>query len=71
MYLIFAQRNALIVGQNVTEVIHRSHTEKYSCHVELSTRLESFEQQSDHIVAQLVKTTNAGQEVSETLLVSF
>ncbi|KIM82983.1 hypothetical protein PILCRDRAFT_53725, partial [Piloderma croceum F 1598] len=43
-------RNALIIGQNVTEAILRSHIEKYSCHVELSTRLESFEQQSDHVV---------------------
>jgi 2-polyprenyl-6-methoxyphenol hydroxylase-like FAD-dependent oxidoreductase len=68
---MYRQRNGLIIGQNVTEAILRSHIEKYSCHVELSTRLQSFEQQSDHVIAQLVKTTDDGQEVPETLSVQF
>jgi len=64
-------RNGLAVSQSVTEAILRSHIEKYSCHVELATRLQSFEQKSDHVVAQLVKTTDDGQEVPETLSVKF
>src|ERR1700729_3211077 len=65
------QRNGLTIGQNVSEAILRSHIEKYSCHVELATRLQSFEQKSDHVVARLVKTTDDGQEVPETLSVQF
>ena len=74
MYLMMRliwQRNGLAVSQSVTEAILRSHIEKYSCHVELATRLQSFEQKSDHVVAQLVKTTDDGQEVPETLSVKF
>jgi flavin-dependent dehydrogenase len=63
--------NALTIGQDATEAILRSHIEKYSCHIELATQLQSFEQHSDHVVAQLVKTTDDGQEVPETLSVSF
>jgi hypothetical protein len=55
----------------VSEAIFRSHIERYSCHVELATRLQSFEQKSDHVVAQLVRTTDDGREVPETVSVSF
>lgn len=74
MYLtlrLIWQRNGLTIGQNVTEAVLRSHIEKYSCHVELATRLQSFEQKSDHVVARLVKTTDDGQEVPETLSVKY
>jgi 2-polyprenyl-6-methoxyphenol hydroxylase-like FAD-dependent oxidoreductase len=65
------QPNGLFIGQDVTESILRSHLEKHSCHVEFATRLESFEQQSDHVDAQIIKTMVDGQEISETLSVCF
>jgi 2-polyprenyl-6-methoxyphenol hydroxylase-like FAD-dependent oxidoreductase len=55
----------------MSEAILRSHIEKYSCQVELATRLQSFEQHSDHVDAQLIKTTEDGQEISETVSVRF
>jgi 2-polyprenyl-6-methoxyphenol hydroxylase-like FAD-dependent oxidoreductase len=71
VFNFLGQRNALIVGQSATEAVLRSHIEKYSCHVELATRLQSFEQKSDHVVARLVRTTDDGREVPETLSASF
>lgn len=65
------QANGVLIGQERTENILLSHIEKYSCHVELGTRLQSFEQFADHVVAHLVKTTEDGREVLETLSTNF
>lgn len=44
------------MGQNNAEAILRSHLAKYGCEVELGTSLSSFQQDEDHVTANLLKT---------------
>ncbi|KAF8712021.1 hypothetical protein AX14_013156 [Amanita brunnescens Koide BX004] len=62
--------NPRFCGQPALEGVLRSHLEKYGCTVELSTALESFEQNDDHVLAKLVQTID-GKEVSETFKASY
>lgn len=49
-----------MLAQNRSEEILRSHLLRHSCQVETGTKLVSFEQQSDHVVACLVKGSDEG-----------
>lgn len=61
------QPNALLLSQERTEAILRSHLEKQGCHVELCTELRSFEQHTDHVIASLVRK-DGNEEYSETVV---
>jgi 2-polyprenyl-6-methoxyphenol hydroxylase-like FAD-dependent oxidoreductase len=56
----------LRMGQAHAESILRSHLEKFDCQVELATKLTSFEQNVNHVMADLVMTRD-GQEITETV----
>ncbi|GBE86251.1 predicted protein [Sparassis crispa] len=58
--------NALMLGQESSESILRTHIEKLGSHIELSTELRSLEQTADHVVAHLVKICG-DEEISETV----
>ncbi|KAH9944586.1 monooxygenase [Amylocystis lapponica] len=53
--------NAAMLGQESVEAILRSHLEKLGVHVEDGTRLQTFDQHSDHVIAHTVKE-DAGEE---------
>ena len=55
----------MAISQASTESILRSSLEKHNCKVELATKLVSFEQTSDYVVANLAVTRD-GKEVRET-----
>lgn len=59
------------IGQERTQNILISHLEKYKCYVETGTRLQSFEQQPDHVVVHLLKGADDGREISETVTTKF
>ena len=59
-----------MIGQNVSEGILRSHLEKYGCSVELGTKLQSFEDDGERVLAKLIKTKD-GEEISETFEASY
>ncbi|OCH86249.1 monooxygenase [Obba rivulosa] len=52
----------LIIGQEHTEAILRSHLAKLGCHVELGAELISFEQHPDHVIAQVRKVQDSSIE---------
>ncbi|OBZ66925.1 Pentachlorophenol 4-monooxygenase [Grifola frondosa] len=58
--------NAVLIGQDHSEAILRSHLAKYGCHVELGTELRTLEQFPDHVLAHVVKT-DGGVERTETI----
>ncbi|KAH9943980.1 monooxygenase [Amylocystis lapponica] len=53
--------NRALLGQESLEAILRSHLEKLGVHVEDGTRLQTFEQHSDHVIAHTIKE-DAGEE---------
>ncbi|OCH84474.1 hypothetical protein OBBRIDRAFT_741568, partial [Obba rivulosa] len=52
----------LVIGQEHTEAILRSHLAKLGCHVELGAELISFEQHPDHVVVQVRKVQDSSIE---------
>lgn len=56
----------MIHGQQHTEAALRSHLERHGIHVELATELHSFERNSDHVIAHIVKTSDDA-EIQETV----
>ncbi|THH18854.1 hypothetical protein EW146_g2205 [Bondarzewia mesenterica] len=58
--------NAVMIAQDRTEAILRSHLRSFSCAVELGTRLLNFEQSSEYVDARIVKVVE-GNEVHETV----
>ncbi|KAM6497340.1 FAD binding domain containing protein [Amanita muscaria] len=62
--------NALVVGQDMQEQTLRSHIAKYSCHAELNTELQFFEQHPDHVTATLVHH-NGSEHDSTTEIAEF
>ncbi|KAH7908660.1 monooxygenase [Hygrophoropsis aurantiaca] len=58
--------NAAMLAQSRTVAILRSYLQTFSCDVELGSRLVSFDQKTDHIVAHLAKTVD-GVEVQEAV----
>ncbi|EED83885.1 hypothetical monooxygenase [Postia placenta Mad-698-R] len=59
--------NPLMLGQSKAEQVLREHLAAYGCHVERGTELCSFEQNTEHVVAHLVKRDD-DQEVAETVV---
>ncbi|KAH9943975.1 monooxygenase [Amylocystis lapponica] len=53
--------NSVLLGQESVEAILRSHLEKLGVRVEDGTRLQTFEQHSDHVIAHAIKE-DAGEE---------
>ena len=64
------QGNPKFLGQPTLEAILRSHMEKYGCFVEMETRLESFEDNGERVLAKLVKSKD-GEEVTEIFEASY
>ncbi|KAH7925393.1 hypothetical protein BV22DRAFT_1129057 [Leucogyrophana mollusca] len=62
--------NAAMIAQARTVTILRSHLHAFACDVELGTRLVSFDQKADHVVANLAKMID-GTEVMETVKVGW
>ncbi|KAG2063495.1 hypothetical protein BDR04DRAFT_404281 [Suillus decipiens] len=44
-----------MIGQRLLDVVMRRHLEKFSCSVEVDTKLRSFEQSDEGVVAVLMK----------------
>ncbi|KZP26592.1 hypothetical protein FIBSPDRAFT_918099 [Athelia psychrophila] len=63
--------NGMHIGQERTQNILISHLEKYACHVEFGTHLQSFEQHPNHVVVHLLSAVEDGREVPETVDASF
>ncbi|KAF7982425.1 hypothetical protein HWV62_28549 [Athelia sp. TMB] len=63
-------RTMLLMGQNSAEEILRSHLAKFGCEVELGTTLSSFQQDSEHVTAVLVKTVD-DKETTESIEVDW
>ncbi|KAH9944589.1 monooxygenase [Amylocystis lapponica] len=53
--------NSAMLGQESVEAILRAHLEQLGVHVEYGTRLQTFEQHSDRVVAHTIKA-DAGEE---------
>ncbi|KAJ7093879.1 FAD binding domain-containing protein [Mycena belliarum] len=58
--------NAIMITQERHEAILRDQLQKLSCAVELGSELCSFEQFSDHVVANITKTDADGKQVTES-----
>ncbi|OCH86094.1 hypothetical protein OBBRIDRAFT_814754 [Obba rivulosa] len=54
--------HTVILGQEHTETILRSHLAKHGCDVELGAELISFEQHPDHVTAQVRKVQDGSTE---------
>ncbi|KAF9804694.1 hypothetical protein IEO21_09271 [Rhodonia placenta] len=59
--------NTRVLGQAKAEQVLREYLATYGCHVERGTELRSFEQDTEHVVAHLVKR-DGGEEVAETVV---
>lgn len=56
-----------MLGQDRHEAILRSHLEKLGCSVELGTELQSFEADSDHVIAHITTSTPDGKATQATI----
>lgn len=56
-----------MLGQAKAEQALREHLATYGCHVERGTELCSFEQNTGHVVAHLIKR-NGDQKIAETIV---
>ncbi|PCH36612.1 monooxygenase [Wolfiporia cocos MD-104 SS10] len=54
--------NIYALGQSHVESILRSHLAQYGCQVELGIELQTFEQYTDHVVAQVSRKVGDGEE---------
>ncbi|KAF9803961.1 hypothetical protein IEO21_09512 [Rhodonia placenta] len=59
--------NTWMLGQAKAEQVLREHLATYGCHVERGTELSSFEQNTEHVVAHLVKR-DGDEEIAETVV---
>lgn len=59
-----------MLGQAKAEQVLREHLATYGCHVERGTELCSFEQNTEHVVAHLVKR-DGDEEIAETVICSW
>lgn len=59
-----------LIGQNSAEAILRSHLARFGCEVELGTALSTFQQDSEHVTAVLVKTID-GKVTTESIEVDW
>ncbi|EED83918.1 hypothetical monooxygenase [Postia placenta Mad-698-R] len=59
--------NTRVLGQAKAEQVLREHLATYGCHVERGTELSSFEQNTEHVVAHLVKR-DGDEEIAETVV---
>ncbi|KII91041.1 hypothetical protein PLICRDRAFT_174374 [Plicaturopsis crispa FD-325 SS-3] len=63
--------NGLLLGQDHLMRILRRKLREYGTNVQLGTRLHSFKEEGDHVVAQLLKTSLDGSEIQETVTVDW
>ncbi|EED85350.1 hypothetical monooxygenase [Postia placenta Mad-698-R] len=59
--------NTWMLGQAKAEQVLREHLATYGCHVERGTELSSFEQDTEHVVAHLIKR-DGDEEAAETVV---